>query len=47
MLPENALKNMEGNPKDPQATRDAISDSLENNTKDLTAPSMPSIPSLR
>jgi branched-chain amino acid transport system substrate-binding protein len=37
MLLENALKNIKGDSKDLQATRDAIRDSLENNTKDLTA----------
>ncbi|MDB5876125.1 MAG: hypothetical protein JWQ07_5567 [Ramlibacter sp.] len=37
MLLENALKNIKGDPSNLQATRDAIRDSLENNTKDLTA----------
>lgn len=37
MLLENALKNVDGDPKDLQATRDAIRDSLENKTNDLVA----------
>ena len=37
ILLESALKNLKGEPKDLQDTRDAIRDSLANNTKDLTA----------
>jgi hypothetical protein len=37
MLLENALKNLQCEPSSLQDTRDAIRDSLENNTKELTA----------